>query len=117
MKTRVSKRSEADCAFRFIGLTSDECEALKVLYPNTSWDVHHKSGENVCCVPVDDETHLEPLIIFADGCDSKVQKGLWVSFITSHDNGGLTLGDNLLQLLHRTGCGFDFSYIYLGKDA
>jgi hypothetical protein len=36
---------------------------------------------------------------------------VWVSFVTSSDHGGVSLPAWVLELIRRTGCGVDFSFV------
>ena len=67
---------------------------------------------------LDERSNLEPLYQFLDAepLDPKTYS-VWVSVVSSSDHDGISLPEYILDLIRRTKCGVDFSFVAsLGPD-
>lgn len=73
---------------------------------------------DVIMLVLDEGSNLEPLYEFLDveDLDSKTYS-VWVSVVSSSDHDGISLPQHILDLIRRTKCGVDFSFVAsLGDD-
>lgn len=100
---------EETYSFRFINLTPESASKLKQLIP--AFDVGSRRP-GVAVLDIDESTDLTQLLDFvgSEKCPRGTY-GVWVSLVTSADNGGVSLPEYVLQLIWKAGCGIDFSFV------
>jgi len=102
-------------SFRFIQLPSGTASRVRSSISN----VELKSRRpDVIFFELAEEMDLEPLYSFLDreALDPKTYS-VWVSVISSSDRDGVSIPTFVLDLIRRTKCGIDFSFVAaLGSD-
>ena len=101
--------------FRFTKLSSNTALRLR----NTILDIElHSRKPDVILFVLDDSSNLEPLYQFLESepLDPKTYS-VWVSVVSSSDQDGISLPPYILDIIRRTKCGVDFSFVAsLGSD-
>jgi hypothetical protein len=101
--------------FRFTNLTSSTALRLR----NTILHIELQSRRpDVILLVLNESSNLEPLYGFleSDALDPKTYS-VWVSVVSSSDQDGISLPQFILDLIRRTKCGVDFSFVAsLGSD-
>jgi hypothetical protein len=101
--------------FRFIRLSSSTASRLR----NSIQHIEIQSRKpEVVLLELDESTDLEPLYRFlaSEAIDPKTYS-IWVSVVSSSDHDGISLPHYILDLIRKTNCGIDFSFVAsLGSD-
>jgi hypothetical protein len=102
-------------SFRFTKLSPSMALRLR----NALTDIELQSRRpDVIVLELDERTNLEPLYQFLDAepLDAKTYS-VWASVVSSSDHDGISLPEYILDLIRRTKCGVDFSFVAsLGPD-
>jgi hypothetical protein len=95
--------------FRFTKLISSAAFRLR----SSILDIELQSRKpEVILLVLDEGSDLEPLYKFleAEGLDPKTYS-MWASVVSSSDHDGVTLPQYVLEIVRRTKCGVDFSFV------
>lgn len=101
--------------FRFTKLSSDT--ALRLRKTITDFELESRKPEVILLV-LHENSNLEPLYQFleAEALNPETYS-VWVSVVSSSDQDGISLPQYILDLVRRTKCGVDFSFVAsLGSD-
>jgi hypothetical protein len=100
--------------FRFTNLTSSV--ALRLRGSILHIELQSRRPEVILLV-LDEGSDLEPLYKFLDAevLDPKTY-GVWVSVVSSRDHDGVSLPQFILNVVRRTNCGVDFSFVASLED-
>ena len=95
--------------FRFTQLSLDTASRLRNSLQNM--EIQSRKPEVICLV-LEESTDLAPLYSFlaSEAIDPKTYS-VWVSVVSSSDHDGISLPPYILDLIRKTSCGVDFSFV------
>jgi hypothetical protein len=101
-------------SFRFTNLSAGSASRLRGSITNIAMASRRS---DVIVLDLRESTDLESLYGFlrSEDLDPKTY-GVWVSVVSSSDHDGVSLPEYVVELIRRTKCGVDFSFVGLDSD-
>jgi hypothetical protein len=98
--------------FRFLDLTESAVARLQTCLPNTDLRVNCRNTGAVVTFIITERLDTEALCSFlnSESLDPK-KYSVWVSVVSSSDHDGVALPKYVLDIIRRTECGVDFSFV------
>ena len=102
---------ETTFGFRFLSLSEYELSRLRNLLPNVHFTSRPRGAAFVVTFDLNEDFELDPLLEFIS--ESRIDQSMfsiWISLISSSDQGGVALPSHVLAVIRRTSGGVDFSF-------
>lgn len=98
--------------FRFLDLTEAAVARLRTMMKTTGLRVHRRPSGFVVTLPITEGFAREQLFQYL--LEEKLSRdscGVWVSVLSSSDHDGLSVPEFILEIIRKTRCGLDFSFV------